>query len=819
MTGPYLLPDGFHGLFAYYPMFKKAASISTNLGCGREPTNCTDVCYDNENNEKYYGTVGGLKNVDALFDGTHPVYSPLNANGYEYFIKICDLEPDDFNYQYSNQLIFANNNLREPKDLVDPIVVTMSYDNLKWDVYLSTPGGWVPSWHFVGLLFSCIGALVLSILLALYLIENQRHKSLLRSMLPKHVINYLKYARESFNFAETFEHVTICFCDIVDYTVVCSTLTPHEVVGLLDELYGRFDVFACENNIYKVETIGDSYMCAAGAPIEEDASDAALRMISMAQAMLREVRVFESKFLPPGLKLQIRIGIHTGSVVAGVVGKQMPRYCLFGDSVNTAARMESVGEPMRIHVSDVTASLLRKRYVLDSRGEIFVKGKGRMNTYFIDIDTNLIANAQDINNSNSNSDDKQHQQHPVDVISQKLSGYNDDEKTQQKIPLHYLISKRLLDWDFDVRVISNVDHLITIILWIFEMMGTAGLQIDYIYMKNFVRAICNTYRDNSFHNIRHAVFVMQYVFMLLRSCHESTQSINNETEITPENFPSPSTLPQFTKFALLVAALAHDAGHPGNTNSYEKKIQSDRAVDANGESILEKYHINVLRKVIETQHGCNIISQFSESKRQDFWNIVETSILGTDMAVHDDIVSEIESWAKGEVILDFNKIDDQIALCHALLHCADLSNPVRDFKCSRFWSERIANEFTHQVARERREGIVPDAYMIQETILSQYKSEIGFIKYVGRPLWSALVTLYPSVSMLSRQLEDNVRHYEELVKEIEESDLMDAQRERAAPSNLSDAPSGNDNNKADHKEVGGGPISFTSKFTKVMPSV
>ena len=80
LTGPYLLPDGFHGLFAYYPLFKKAASISTDLGCGREPTNCTDVCYDDENNEKYFGTVGGLKNVDALFDGTHPVYSPLNAN-------------------------------------------------------------------------------------------------------------------------------------------------------------------------------------------------------------------------------------------------------------------------------------------------------------------------------------------------------------------------------------------------------------------------------------------------------------------------------------------------------------------------------------------------------------------------------------------------------------------------------------------------------------------------------------------------------------------------------------------------------------------
>ena len=294
-------------------------------------------------------------------------------------------------------------------------------------------------------------------------------------------------------------------------------------------------------------------------------------------------------------------------------------------------------------------------------------------------------------------------------------------------------------------------------------------------------------------------------------------------------------MPQFTKFALLVAALGHDAGHPGHTNGFETKIQSDRWKQADGKSILEKYHISVLRKVIETQDGCNIISQFSSAKKKEFWDLVETSILGTDMAVHNDIVEEIQSWANGEVTLDFQKMEDQIKLCRALLHCADLSNPVRDFKCSRFWSERIASEFRKQVDMEKSHGFTPDSFMIQDTILSQCKSEIGFITYVGKPLWSALGSLYPSVAMLARQLDDNIKQYEDLVKDIENSNkIVTVVREREKPSsiisNLSNESS--ENCEIDRKIRGGGggniapqenkgdsPRSFLSKLTKVMPSV
>merc|ERR1719359_1605060 len=103
------------------------------------------------------------------------------------------------------------------------------------------------------MVFACVGSVVVPILFSLWLIEGKRYKNLLDSMLPKHVIQRLKYSSDSFNFAESYETVTICFCDIVDYTVLCGTLSPVQVVGLLDELYTRFDNLCMKHKVYKVE--------------------------------------------------------------------------------------------------------------------------------------------------------------------------------------------------------------------------------------------------------------------------------------------------------------------------------------------------------------------------------------------------------------------------------------------------------------------------------------------------------------------------------------------------------------------------------------
>lgn len=140
---------------------------------------------------------------------------------------------------------------------------------------------------------------------------------------------------------EEFSDVTIYFSDIVGFTTIAAHCSPVQVVDLLNDLYTIFDATINAYNVYKVETIGDAYMVVSGLPVK--IPDHAEQIATMALDLLHQSGRFNVKHLP-GVPLQLRIGLHTGPCCAGVVGLTMPRYCLFGDTVNTASRMESTGE-------------------------------------------------------------------------------------------------------------------------------------------------------------------------------------------------------------------------------------------------------------------------------------------------------------------------------------------------------------------------------------------------------------------------------------------------------------------------------------------
>ncbi|XP_071668561.1 guanylate cyclase soluble subunit beta-2-like isoform X3 [Patagioenas fasciata] len=208
--------------------------------------------------------------------------------------------------------------------------------------------------------------------------EKKKTEALLYAMLPQHVANQLKEGKQVE--AGEFKECTILFSDVVTFTNICAQCEPIQIVLMLNSMYLRFDRLTTVHDVYKVETIGDAYMVVGGVPVPvpthaERVANFALGIIIAAKGVQNPVS---------GNPIQIRVGIHTGPVLAGVVGEKMPRYCLFGDTVNIASRMESHGVPSKIHLSSSAYQCLKyKNFEMTERGEIEVKGKGKMYTYFL----------------------------------------------------------------------------------------------------------------------------------------------------------------------------------------------------------------------------------------------------------------------------------------------------------------------------------------------------------------------------------------------------------------------------------------------------
>ncbi|XP_038855830.1 atrial natriuretic peptide receptor 1 [Salvelinus namaycush] len=211
--------------------------------------------------------------------------------------------------------------------------------------------------------------------------EKRRAEGLLTQMLPRSVAVQLiagKTVR-----AETYDSVTIYFSDIEGFTAMSASLTPMQVVNVLNDLYTYFDNIIDHHDVYKVETIGDAYMVVSGLPIR-NGDDHAKEIARMSLAVVRGMRQYNSPHVPQQ-QLKVRIGLHSGPCVAGVVGLKMPRFCLFGDTVNTASRMESHGSPLKIHVSSSTKALLDtfRTFRCELRGDIHMKGKGLVRTFWL----------------------------------------------------------------------------------------------------------------------------------------------------------------------------------------------------------------------------------------------------------------------------------------------------------------------------------------------------------------------------------------------------------------------------------------------------
>lgn len=206
--------------------------------------------------------------------------------------------------------------------------------------------------------------------------EQERSEGLLLNILPKQIADRLKAGER--RIADSHEHATVLFADLVGSTALALELTPDALIGVLSDVFSRIDELAQHHGVEKIRTIGDNWMGVSGVPrARPDHAQAAVRMALAVRDFVERYRT------PDGRSLAVRIGLNSGPLVAGVIGKHKFVYDIWSDTVNTASRMESQGMAGRVQVSEATYALVKDEFVCEERGAIEVRGRGVLTTYFV----------------------------------------------------------------------------------------------------------------------------------------------------------------------------------------------------------------------------------------------------------------------------------------------------------------------------------------------------------------------------------------------------------------------------------------------------
>jgi len=564
--------------------------------------------------------------------------------------------------------------------------------------------------------------------------------------------------------ADLFPDTTVFFADIAGFTAWSSVREPSHVFVLLETIYGAFDKIARQYGIFKVETIGDSYVAVCGLPEPRKNHAVAMARFSFAcvEKMKEKTREMELTLGPGTADLKLRIGLNSGPTIAGVLRGEKARFQLFGDTVNTAARMESTGEPNKIQVSQQTAELLmsagRESWLTKREELVSAKGKGQLQTYWLTR-----------NRSRSSS--------TICDISSDLDV--DESPTSLRLVSHIPKIQRLIDWNVsiftalleeivalrhstlegtlkteDIKSMSGQKKYIrdevveTILMPDYSsnaVRSTRTFQIDpkaIKQLRDFITRIANFYHtENDFHNFEHASHViMSTVKLLQRIASPDVRKKDFESEQDYYNYTFGIGSDPLTKFAIVFSALIHDVDHQGVSNFQLSKERDPIAKAYDNKSVLEQHSLDLAWSLLEESNFADLRrcifqtqAEYQRFRQLSINCVIATDIFDKEMKMFRDIRwekafrSKYPSQGSTTDIDDWNRKATIVIEC--IIQASDVSHTMQHWHVYQKWNRCLFNEMYIAYENGRSD---------KNPATSWYEGELGFFDNYIIPLATKL---------------------------------------------------------------------------------
>jgi class 3 adenylate cyclase len=532
--------------------------------------------------------------------------------------------------------------------------------------------------------------------------------------------------------ADYFPYTTVMFADISGFTAWSSTREPFQVFQLLETLYGAFDDIAERRRVFKVETVGDCYVAVCGLPLPR--KDHAVVMARFARDCTKKAnkitRKLEVLLGPDTADLAFRIGLHSGSVTAGVLRGKNARFQLFGDTMNTASRMESTGTRDRVQVSTKTAELLiagGKSHWITPRGEtVTAKGKGQLETFWLTMHSDGTASVKSGSTGESESTDSNDGSVEDDGSSQALMGIQAGDLSSK--------DRRLIDWN--VALLSNFLQAVIRQRNSVQSVESSSNSIEpkaVSQLQSYVTGIATMYRDNPFHNFEHASHVTMSTTKLLSRVVETDDLTGNrhgsdDEQAGGSSFANTIASDALSQLAAIFSALIHDVDHTGLPNTRLVEEEAPVAIMYDRKSVAEKNSIAIAWDFLLRPEFNELQSCIGELER--FHGLVIGAVMATD--IMDKELKE-ERNARWETVFssenahttgNINELKATIVLDH-MMQAADVSHTMQHWFIYRKWNERLFHENWKAYTAGRADTNPVDTW---------YESEMGFFDFYVIPL-------------------------------------------------------------------------------------